>query len=134
MATGSKHDVWHKEVPSKVSLFAWRLLQDRLPTEDNLVRRHALQPNDNLCVGGYGSIETAYHFFIGCAYFGNVWNLIYQWLDISFVCQVWLRIIMFNFATWRVCRVHLLLSSRLFGWRACGLYGRIGITIFSRMR
>ena len=28
--------LWHKDVPLKVVLFAWRLFQDRLPTKDNL--------------------------------------------------------------------------------------------------
>ena len=30
--------VWHKQVPLKVSILAWRLLQNRLPTKLNLVR------------------------------------------------------------------------------------------------
>ncbi|MCI64593.1 cysteine-rich receptor-like protein kinase, partial [Trifolium medium] len=25
--------IWHKQVPLKVSIFAWRLLRDRLPTK-----------------------------------------------------------------------------------------------------
>ena len=40
---GVVHDVWHRQVPLKVSLFAWCLLRDRLPTKINLVRRRALQ-------------------------------------------------------------------------------------------
>jgi len=35
--------IWNKEVPLKVSLFAWRLFRNRLPTMDNLSRRHILQ-------------------------------------------------------------------------------------------
>ena len=31
--------VWHKQVPLKVLILAWRLFQDRLPTKNNLVRR-----------------------------------------------------------------------------------------------
>jgi len=31
--------IWHKQVPLKVSIFAWRLLRDRLPTKSNLVMR-----------------------------------------------------------------------------------------------
>jgi len=34
--------LWHKDVPLKVVLFAWRLFQDRLPTKDNLYRRNVL--------------------------------------------------------------------------------------------
>jgi len=42
-ARGLFDNVWHKHVPLKVSLFAWRLLRNRLPTKDNLVRRRVLQ-------------------------------------------------------------------------------------------
>ncbi|GAU22961.1 hypothetical protein TSUD_247050 [Trifolium subterraneum] len=31
--------IWHKQVPLKVSIFAWRLLRDRLPTKTNLAAR-----------------------------------------------------------------------------------------------
>jgi hypothetical protein len=31
--------IWNKIAPLKVSLFAWRLLNNRLPTKDNLFRR-----------------------------------------------------------------------------------------------
>jgi len=36
------NNVWHKLVPSKVSIFVWRLLQNRIPTKLNLVFRHVL--------------------------------------------------------------------------------------------
>ncbi|XP_039687874.1 uncharacterized protein [Medicago truncatula] len=78
-------DVWHKLVPTKVSLFAWQLLQDRIPTRANLVRRLILQPNDNLCVGGCGLSEMTGHLFIGCEYFGSVWVCLCHWLGFSFV-------------------------------------------------
>jgi hypothetical protein len=39
---GMFDDVWHMQAPLKVSLFAWRLLRNRLPTKDNLVRRRVL--------------------------------------------------------------------------------------------
>jgi len=78
------NNVWHKLVPLKVSLFAWRLLQDRIPTKSNLVRRHILQANDNLCVGGCGIIATADHLLIGCDLFGNVWFLVCPLASLSF--------------------------------------------------
>jgi hypothetical protein len=37
--------IWHKQVPVKVSLLAWRLFRNSLPTKDNLVRRHIIAPN-----------------------------------------------------------------------------------------
>jgi len=50
-----------------------------------LVQRHVLQPNDSLCVGGCGLIETTDHLFIGCESFGRVWFLVSHWLGFSFV-------------------------------------------------
>lgn len=52
-------DVWHKSIPSKVSFFAWRLFRNRLPTRDNLVRRHALLLPESVCVSGCSVFETA---------------------------------------------------------------------------
>jgi hypothetical protein len=63
-ADGLLNDVWHKLEPSKVSLFGWRLLQDRIPTRANLVRRHVLQPNDNLCVGGCVTAQFSLDLFL----------------------------------------------------------------------
>ncbi|MCI89853.1 heat-shock protein, partial [Trifolium medium] len=34
--------IWHPQVPWKVSIFAWRLLRDKLPTKVNLVSRGVL--------------------------------------------------------------------------------------------
>ena len=85
MVTSDYNDVWHKLVLAKVSIFAWRLLQDRIPTRSNLVRCHVLQPNDSMCVGGCGNIETTDHLFLECDLFRNVWYFICHWLGISFV-------------------------------------------------
>jgi len=86
MATSASNDVWHKLVPVKVSIFVWRLPQDRIPTRANLVRRLVLQPNLNLCAAGCDSVETTDHLFLHCNYFRNVWyHLTGHWLGISFV-------------------------------------------------
>ena len=42
--------IWHKQVPVKVSIFAWRLLRDRLPTKSNLVTRSVIDSEASLCV------------------------------------------------------------------------------------
>jgi len=76
---------WNKEVPLKASLFVWRLLRNRLSTTDNLIRRHVLQHNAQLCVGGYGKLENVDHLFLSCDYFGKIWNCSLQWLDFSMV-------------------------------------------------
>jgi len=58
--------VWHKQVPLKVSIIAWRLLRDRLPTKNNLLQRGIMQPTAISCVMGCGDNETASHVFFHC--------------------------------------------------------------------
>jgi len=65
-------NIWHKHIPSKVSLFVWRLLRNRLPTKDNLVRLSVLSREDAVCVSGCGSQETTTHLFLGCDVFGSL--------------------------------------------------------------
>ncbi|RHN60029.1 putative RNA-directed DNA polymerase [Medicago truncatula] len=69
--------LWHKDVPLKVVLFAWRLFRDRLPTKDNLHRRHVLGVDAQFCVSGCGFVETSNHLFLHCNIFGSVWNYIF---------------------------------------------------------
>ena len=47
--------LWHKDVPLKVVLFAWRLFRDRLPTKDNLFHRGVIDHDSRMCVTGCGS-------------------------------------------------------------------------------
>ncbi|GAU10896.1 hypothetical protein TSUD_427040, partial [Trifolium subterraneum] len=53
--------IWHTQVPLKVSILAWRLLRDRLPTKANLISRGILPVEDHLCVFGCGAVESAQH-------------------------------------------------------------------------
>ena len=75
--------VWHQQVPLKVSILAWRLLRDRLPTKRNLLRRGIIQPSANLCAVRCGNIESSLHLFIHCDIFGALWQHIRNWLGIT---------------------------------------------------
>jgi len=69
-------------VPLKVSIVAWRLLKDRLPTKTNLQRRGSLQATTNTCVSGCGSAESASHLFLQCKVFSSLWYHIKSWIGI----------------------------------------------------
>ncbi|MCI18621.1 putative non-LTR retroelement reverse transcriptase related protein, partial [Trifolium medium] len=59
-----KDVVWNKLVPLKVSLFMWCLLNNRLPTKDDLIRREILDGDSALCSGACCKEETFSHFFL----------------------------------------------------------------------
>ena len=77
--------LWHKDVPLKVVLFAWRLFRDRLLTKDNLYRRHVIAIDAQSCIAGCGEVETSSHILLHCKLFGSVWNHILRWLYVSSV-------------------------------------------------
>jgi len=75
--------IWHPQVPSKVSILAWRLLRDRLPTKSNMLRRGIIHGENSSCVAGCGCIESVQHLFISCDFFGTLWHHVRQWLGLS---------------------------------------------------
>ncbi|GAU26325.1 hypothetical protein TSUD_56230 [Trifolium subterraneum] len=75
--------IWHPQTPLKVSIFAWRLLHDRLPTKANLVTRGILSSEAHQCVSGCGAVESAHHLFLSCSTFGSLWSLVRSWIGSS---------------------------------------------------
>jgi hypothetical protein len=84
-------DIWHKQIPLKVSIMVWRLLRDRLPTKENLVRRRVLSLDGATCVSGCGHLESANHLFLCCDIFNSLWHHVWSWLGIDFVSSGDLR-------------------------------------------
>ncbi|PNY13834.1 cysteine-rich receptor-like protein kinase [Trifolium pratense] len=80
MMTAHKDVIWNKVAPLKVSLFAWRLLNNRLPSKDNLTRRGMHLEDSALCLGGCGVAETIDHLIIGCEMSSSLWIKILNWL------------------------------------------------------
>ncbi|XP_024631708.1 uncharacterized protein [Medicago truncatula] len=72
--------IWHRQVPLKVSVLAWRLLRDRLPTKSNLIYRGVISPEAGLCVSGCGALESAQHLFLSCSSFASLWPMVRDWI------------------------------------------------------
>ncbi|RHN73277.1 putative reverse transcriptase domain-containing protein [Medicago truncatula] len=72
--------IWHRQVLLKVSIFAWRLLHDCLPTKSNLIYRGVISPDAGLCVSGYGALESAQHLFLSCSSFASLWLMVRDWI------------------------------------------------------
>ncbi|MCH81957.1 kinesin-like protein [Trifolium medium] len=77
--------IWHKQVPLKVSIFAWRLLRDRLPTKINLAIRGIITPEAQSCVAGCGGMESAQHLFLSCSIFCSLWSSVRSWIGLTSV-------------------------------------------------
>ena len=64
--------IWHIAIPPSKSILLWKLLLDKLPTDDNLARRGCQLPSIcNLC--GLHQ-ETSAHLFISCSFATQIWS------------------------------------------------------------
>ncbi|PNX76751.1 receptor-like kinase [Trifolium pratense] len=75
--------VWNGLVPLKVAVFVWRLIQNRVPTKDNLFKRGVLNESQIGCANGCEAVESASHLFFECPTSVTVWQQILAWLKLS---------------------------------------------------
>jgi len=83
---------WHHQVPLKVSIFAWRLLRNRLPTKANLAARGVLMSEATLCATGCDHVETSEHMFLSCSTSVLLWQHVRNWIGcmgrIPIICSL----------------------------------------------
>ena len=75
---GFQH-LWNIKIPPRALVFAWRLLWDRLPTKDNLLRRNVTIDND-LCPFCQNKTESASHLFFLCPKVMPLWWEFSSWV------------------------------------------------------
>jgi len=78
-------------VPLKVSILAWRLLRDRLPTKIDLLNCGIISATNTYCSAGCGQLESAHHLFIHCDHFGIIWQQVRFWIGVAGVVHHSLR-------------------------------------------
>ncbi|XP_028188880.1 uncharacterized protein LOC114375302 [Glycine soja] len=71
--------LWEIKVPPRALSFAWRLLWDRLPTKENLIRRQVVIEND-LCTFCQSQVKSASHLFFTCKKFMPMWWEFNSWV------------------------------------------------------
>ena len=85
-AGGSREDyfdkLWSIKVPSKITVFAWRLINDRLPTRKNLQRRQ-VQLTEILCPFCRINEEDSAHLFLHCNKIQPIWWKTTSWLNLK---------------------------------------------------
>lgn len=69
--------IWKAKVQNKCKVFAWLLLQCRLPTNDRIIRRGGqANPTCSLCSIAQ---EKTLHIISKCTYAAAVWSIMAQW-------------------------------------------------------
>ncbi|XP_045791643.1 uncharacterized protein LOC123886361 [Trifolium pratense] len=81
----SLQGMWNNDIPSKVGVFGWRLLIEKLPTRAALAYRGILTNSHDLsCVFCFKELEDCKHLFFNCNLMQQVWKSIYQWVGCAY--------------------------------------------------
>ncbi|GKU93781.1 hypothetical protein SLEP1_g7347 [Rubroshorea leprosula] len=80
--------IWDSKILLKISAFAWRALQNRIPTKENLLKRGMIEETTGTkCTLCGEKIETASHILFSCLVSWKVWCLCYDWWGIKTATQ-----------------------------------------------
>ena len=72
--------IWRLKIPPRASAFSWRIFKNRLPTRDNLRRRHVELPSYN-CPLCDQEEETAGHILFSCRKTRHLWWESLRWVN-----------------------------------------------------
>lgn len=77
-------NLWKADAPMKLRAFAWRVLQNRVPTMANLIRRGINANGGNsTCTLCNSDVEDANHLFCNCSITHRIWMNIHEWFGIK---------------------------------------------------
>ena len=74
-------ELWKLRVPAKVTMFAWRLIQDKLSIRDNLKKKR-IELQEYLCPFCILVDESASHLFLHCSNISPLWWESLSWLNL----------------------------------------------------
>jgi hypothetical protein len=78
--------MWKNNVPSKISIFGWRLLLEKLPTKEALFGKGIITDMmEKRCVLCLNHAESIQHFFLHCNVSNIVWCNIFKWMGVSYL-------------------------------------------------
>jgi hypothetical protein len=92
--------LWKTDIQSKVNVFGWRLLLNRLPTRAALNRRDILVNSHNnlLCVFCFLNVDNTTHLIFSCQFNKGVWNGVFKWIRKNFPTgvELWNHFMLFD--------------------------------------
>jgi hypothetical protein len=63
--------IWCKDIPPSKSLLVWRLMLDKVPTDDKLMERGCCLPS--MCSLCNSTVESTFHLFFTCRFAFSIW-------------------------------------------------------------
>ncbi|TVT98766.1 hypothetical protein EJB05_55904, partial [Eragrostis curvula] len=64
--------IWENRAPSRVKFFGWLLVQNRIQTKENLLKKHCVDSDTCEICGAH--IESSAHLIAGCTFSSGFWH------------------------------------------------------------
>jgi hypothetical protein len=78
--------LWKNNVPSKISIFGWRLLLEKLPTREALFGKGVITNNtERCCVLCSNQEESIHYIFLHCSVTNIVWQKIFNCIRLNII-------------------------------------------------
>jgi hypothetical protein len=73
--------IWIIDIPPSRFLIAWRVMHDKMPTNEKLMERGCNIPS--ICNLYLKHTETTFHLFFDCTYAIRIWNWLFATLNLN---------------------------------------------------
>jgi hypothetical protein len=73
--------IWNSDIPPSKSMLAWRLMHEKLPTDENLLTRGCAIPS--MCNFCCSHVETSFHIFFECQFAIKLWSWLAGCLNLT---------------------------------------------------
>jgi hypothetical protein len=78
--------LWSTNMPSKASIFGWRMMLDKLPTKEALFAKGIISNHfERCCVFCSIEVEDTLHVFLNCHMISQVWDCIFKWMGVQVI-------------------------------------------------
>jgi hypothetical protein len=73
--------IWNVDIPPSRSFLVWRLMHEKLPTDENLMTRGCAIPS--MCNFYKNHVETSFHIFFQCQFAITLWSWLAGCLNLT---------------------------------------------------
>ena len=112
--------LWHSNIPQKIKFFVWLVIENKINTQDNLVKKGWNGPNR--CCLCKCNVESAIHLFVDCAFARSTISFLHKYYNFSLTQTD--TTVQENIENWlKRSGGHLFLPFFSFG--TCGRFGQL---------
>jgi hypothetical protein len=73
--------IWSPDIPPSKSLLVWRLMHDKVPTDEHLLRKGCYMPL--ICSLCFKQVESSFHLFFDCEFAIALWSWLANCLNLN---------------------------------------------------